>query len=77
MTLVDCSRYLPGSIKLATFYKLGPLQAPAWAEGIGDVLAGKDATDLPEEKADSLFSPLPMDLKEDFAVGSDASISSG
>eukprot|EP00904_Undaria_pinnatifida_P003680 jgi/Undpi1/13312/HiC_scaffold_8.g02973.m1 len=83
VVLVDCSRFLPGSVYLAAFYKLGPLRPPVRRKeargSITDPSALASRKDTVEDKIDVLFGPLTVDssTRADFGAGSDISVSSG
>ena len=80
---MDCSRFLPGSVYLAAFYKLGPLRPPVRRKeargSITDPSALASRKDTVEDKIDVLFGPLTVDssTRADFGAGSDISVSSG
>lgn len=77
VVLVDCSRFLPGSVYLAAFYKLGPLRPPVRRnEGrfaVAEPTALGNRKDTGEDKIDKLFEPLTVDssTRADFGAGSD------
>ncbi|CAM9282771.1 unnamed protein product, partial [Laminaria digitata] len=83
VVLVDCSRFLPGSVYLAAFYKLGPLRPPVWLKegrlAVAESPALGHRKDTAEDKVGMLFGPLTVDssTRADFGAGSDMSVSSG
>lgn len=83
VVLIDCSRFLPGSVYLAAFYKLGPLRPPVRRKEGRFVVAESPALgnrkDTAEDKVDVLFGPLTVDssTRTDFGPGFDMSVSSG
>ena len=80
---MDCSRFLPGSVYLAAFYKLGPLRPPVRRKegriAVAESPVLENRKDIAEDKVDVLFAPPTVDssTRGDFCAGSDMSVSSG